>query len=201
MEHIIIIITYLLAIVITLFLFFRPIVKKYLDLHCFHWIMQRRVYRITKNYDFCLLQNHEIPVDSGHSIKFDHIIFGDKYFYCIVDKTWNGSVLGSYRDDNWVLYENKKNYRQYVKNPLKVNQSRINKLSIMTNIDSEIFINIVVINDNCLFHCSSLRSDNTYIVHASELEKTIIDIETRNVQPFDGHEIEKVVSEINQLKK
>ncbi len=201
MEHIVIIIIYSLAIVITLFIFFYPIVKKYLDLHCFHRMMQRRVYRITKNYDFCLLQNHTIPFDSGHSIKFDHIIFGDKYFYCIADKSWNGSVLGSYRDDNWILYEKNKDHRQYVKNPLKINQSRINKLSIMTGIDREIFINIVVVNDDCLFHCVSLRSDYVYIVHASDLEKTIIDIEKRNVQPFDSSEIEKVVAEINQLKK
>lgn len=161
--------------------------------------MGRKIYQIARDFDYCLLQNYLMRIDSEHTVHFDHILFGDKYFYCIVDKSWKGSVLGAFRDDKWIYYQPRSKKKQSIKNPLKVNQTRIDKLSLLTGVDPQIFINIVIINDDCLYQCTGLRSESTYIIHASEFRKLLHEIENRDVKPFDAKAIEKVVEEINQL--
>ena len=201
MLRIIILAFLIVVLLLTLLIFFQPYVKKQYHLRHFRHYMGRKVYRVAKDYDYCLLQNFTMQLDSKHTAHFDHILFGDKYFYCVVDKSWKGSVIGSAHDEHWIYYHPRTNQKQMIKNPLRVNKTRLEKFSLLTGIDEEMLISIVVVNDECTFSCSGLRSDTEYIVHASDFKKLIHEIEHRDVPPFEAQAIEKLVSEVYQLNK
>lgn len=188
-----------LLILLSLFFFFFPMIRKYIYHHRFRQYMGKKVYQIAKDYDYCLLQNVVIEIGNDQTFRFDHILFGNKYLYCITDKSWDGAVLGSARDSTWLFYDAHHMKKQSIKNPLRVNQTRIEKLSLRTGIDMEMMINIVVVNDDCMFSCTGLRSDSIYMVAASKLPKLIQELESRDLPPFEESAIEKVVHEIHQI--
>ena len=195
----IVVITILFALIAgVLVLYFLPFIKKFLRRHYFRHYMGRKIYQIAHDNDYLLLQNLVLKVDNEHYAKFDHILFGNKYFYCICDKSYKGDVIGSYRDEIWQIYTSETNH-QGIKNPLRVNQRRVEHFSLVTGIDKEMLINIVVVNDDSLCSCIGLRSESVYICKASELKKLIYELESRNVPPFEDHELEKVVNQVAKL--
>lgn len=187
------------ALLILFFMIFPPLVRKIRFRH-FRKYIGRKLYKIAQDHDYCLIQDFTMRLDSQHTAHFDHILFGNKYFYCIVDKAWKGSVIGHARDEKWLYYQPRTNMKQSIKNPIHVNQLRMEKFSLLTGIDPEMLIDIVVVNDDCLFSCHGLRSESTYMVYASALKKLIDSIEHRDIPPFDNEAIEKVVSSVYQLQ-
>lgn len=199
MVRILTIIGFVLVFLLAIFLFCLPMIKKYIFHHRFRNYMGKKVYRLARDFDYCLLQNVTIEIGKDQTIRFDHILFGNKYIYCITDKLWDGAVLGSARDATWIYYYPKSDKRQSIKNPIRVNQTRLEKLALRTGIDANMMINIVVVNDDCMYFCVGLRSDTSYIISSSKFAKLIQDLESRELPPFEEKAIEKVVEEINQL--
>lgn len=187
------------ALLILFFIFLPPLLRKIHFRH-FRKYMGRKIYKIAQDHDYCLIQDFTMQLDRQHTAHFDHILFGNKYFYCIVDKAWKGSVIGHVRDENWIFIHPRTKMKQSIKNPIRVNQLRMEKFSLLTGIDQEMLIDIVVVSDDCLFSCHGLRSESTYMVYASELKKLIDTIEHRDVPPFEDAAIEKVVSSVYQLQ-
>lgn len=147
--------------------------------------------------DWRLINNFTFALDDKNDATFDHIIFSDKFIYCIVDKYWHGGIIGKSNDDSWIFYPDKKD-KCYIDNPLKVNQLRIEKLSLSTGLDPEIFIPIVLINDDCLL--DDLKLENNYIVKVSKLKNLIKKNESSDIDCFNQEELQKVVYELNKLK-
>lgn len=199
MARILTIIGLVLIFLLAVFFFILPLVKKYVFHHRFRNYMGKKVFQLAQDFDYCLLQNVTIEIGKNQAIRFDHILFGNKYIYCITDKLWEGAVLGSARDATWIYYYPKSDKKQSIKNPIRVNQMRLEKLSLRTGIDANLMINIVVVNDDCLFSCVGLRSDSSFIVSSSKFSRLIHELESRDLPPFEEKAIEKVVEEINQL--
>ncbi len=200
MIRIITIAALLTAIIIIIVLYFFPIIKKTFRRRHFRYFMGKKIYKIAHDNDYLLLQNLVLKVNADSYAKFDHILFGNKYFYLINDKSYSGDVIGSNRDELWQYYGNS-NTSQSIKNPLRVNQRRIDYFSNVTGIEKELLINIVVYNGDSLCTCVGLHSDSVFICKSSELKKLIFELESRNVPPFDEHELEKVVNQVSKLNQ
>ncbi len=200
MIRIITIAILLTSIVTVIVLYFFPIIRSVFKRRHFRYYMGKKVYKIAHDNDYLLLQNLVLKISSDAYAKFDHVLFGNKYFYLINDKSYNGDVIGSNRDEIWQFYGNS-NSSQGIKNPLRVNQRRMDHFSNITGIDKEMLINIVVYNDDSLCTCVGLRSDSVFICKASELKKLIYELENRNVPPFEEHELEKVVAQVSKLNQ
>lgn len=178
---------------------FYPIVYKIVFNRNFKNIYYKKIKRLVLGHDWRLLNNFTFALDSENDATFDHIIFSDKYIYCLVDKYWHGGLNGKKEDDSWFFYPDNKS-KCYIDNPLKINDIRKEKLSLITGLDSSIFISIVVINDDCEIDELKLDDSNNYIVKISKLKKLITLIEKRDVSPFNDEELQKVVYEMKKLR-
>lgn len=187
-------------IIIIVALYFFPIIKRIFKHRHFRYYMGKKIYKIAHDNDYLLLQNLVLKVNADSYAKFDHILFGNNYFYLINDKSYSGDVIGSNRDEIWQYYSTATT-AQGIKNPLRVNQRRMELFSNITGIDKELLINIVVYNDDSLCTCVGLRSDSVFICKSSELKKLIAKLESRNVPPFDEYELEKVVNQVSKLNQ
>ena len=199
MPRILFIILYLFVIFLVVVTYFYPYVKKMVKNKRFRQHMGRKIYKLANDNDYLLLQNYIIQVDKNSSVRFDHILFGNKYFYCITDKTWKGSIIGSNRDEYWLYYDKGSLEPQDIKNPLRVNQRRLEHFSRVTQVDKEMLINIVVVSDDSLCTCVGLRSETVYLCKESDFKKLIYELESRNVPPFDSHNLEEVVEQIYKI--
>ena len=83
---------------------------------------------------------------------------------------------------------------------MQVNEKRLEKLSLITQIDPSFFISIVLINDNCAIkNASELNKEDSFIVARKNLKKIIKAIEKRNVKNMDQKQLEFAVQDISRL--
>ena len=83
---------------------------------------------------------------------------------------------------------------------MAMNEKRLEKLSLVTNIDKSFFISILVINDNCVVkNANELNKNNSFIVSKKNLRKLIKNIEKRNVKNMDQKQLEFAVQDISRL--
>lgn len=175
---------------------FTPL-KRYFQKKYIVKTIGHKVYKMAINYDYLVVHNYVFRLSDNATGRFDHLLFGDKFFYCIVDKTFNGGITGAIDDDSWTYYDASKNgdYK-YIRNPLNINHNRTEKFALVTGLDTEDLISIVLVNDDCLI--SDTINPNTghdYIIHVSELEKLVKEIESRDIGKIDEKQIEEVVQQ------
>lgn len=76
----------------------------------------RIVYDIARDKDYYLINTVKLDIDTK-TIHFDHILFGEKYIYCIGNYFHKGAISGKFSDNQWFSYESLTK-TTHVKNPL-----------------------------------------------------------------------------------
>ena len=149
--------------------------------------------------DYYLINNLVIKNNNQLICRIDHVLFGDKYIYVIKDRYYRGAISGKKEDSTWFFYSNQKKQFE-MDNPMAMNEKRLEKLSLVTNIDKSFFISILVINDNCVVkNANELNKNNSFIVSKKNLRKLIKNIEKRNVKNMDQKQLEFAVQDISRL--
>ena len=198
-ELVFFIITCVFGGIAILFLFLFPFVKARHNFKNFQENYYREIRRIADLNDYYLINNLAIRNNEQLICKIDHILFGNKYIYVIKDRFYRGTISGNASDKVWLFYT-KHNKTFEMENPMKINERRVEKLSIATQIDRSFFISIVLINDNCVVKNSqNLVSDNNFIVSKKNLSKLIKSIENRNVRNMNPQQLEYAVQDISRL--
>ena len=83
---------------------------------------------------------------------------------------------------------------------MNINEKRVEKLSLVTQIDPSFFISVVIINDNCVIkNANELNKDNSFIVSRKNLKKIIKMVERRDVKRMDQKQLEYAVQDISRL--
>jgi hypothetical protein len=140
------------------------------------------------------LEMHDFMVeDSRSSSQIDHMLLTQKALYVIETKNYKGMIFGSLTQQNWTMtvkHVNKKKSKSgkvYKRtniskhsfyNPVKQNQTHINKLNALTDISKTIPVyNIVVFCKRATLN-AQIASDNTYVINSKELLSTIDSIES-----------------------
>ena len=83
---------------------------------------------------------------------------------------------------------------------MSINEKRVEKLSLVTQIDPSFFISVVIINDNCVIkNANELNKDNSFIVSRKNLKKIIKMVERRDVKRMDQKQLEYAVQDISRL--
>ena len=157
----------------------------------------RKVYKLAVDYDYLLVQNFSFRLDENKSATFHHLLFGDKFFYCIVDRVYIGGITGSYKDESIINYKSSKSDEySLVPNPIVSNQRRVEKFSLVSGIEREDLISIVLVNDDCLISEKlDVRNGRDFIIHISDLPKLIKEIASRHIGKINSKQIENVVRE------
>lgn len=184
-------------VVLSLFLvFYHQIVLGFEKLFFRHNVY-KKIYSIAKNNDYYLLNKVAINVE-GKIIHFDHLLFGNKYIYCIGAKYYSLAINGNYNDSSWFRYKANNNF-VYIKNPMRLHRERVNYFSSLISSSSDLFIATIVVNNSCLVNDIKESGKYNKIVRIKDLEKVIKKYENdSNVDPIDPILLHQLVQDVNK---
>ena len=133
--------------------------------------------------------------DARSSSQIDNMLLTQKALYVIEVKNYKGMIFGGPHQQNWtvtVKHVNKKRGRggrvykrtniskHQFYNPLKQNQTHINKITNLTDIQDTIpIINVVVFCRRALVKVEGTMPSNTYVASINKLAKLIDQVESR----------------------
>jgi len=185
--------------ILLLFLIIFPIAKRHYAFKNFQNIYYKAIRKIADINDYYLINNLVIKNNNQLVCRIDHVLFGDKYIYVIKDRFYRGAISGNKEDSTWFFYSSDgKKYE--MENPMSINEKRVEKLSLVTQIDPSFFISVVIINDNCVIkNANELNKDNSFIVSRKNLKKIIKMVERRDVKRMDQKQLEYAVQDISRL--
>ena len=109
-----------IAIILAIYLLISYPLNKYLYRRFFRYKYYRTIYKIVNKKDYRLINNFYFKIDENSQAHFDHLLFGEKYIYCITDKYWTMGIVGKPHDESWLLCKTK-DKRTYIDNPLLKN--------------------------------------------------------------------------------
>lgn len=194
-----IVVCVLLGVFVLLLLFYRP-VQRFFRRHYTVRAYYRAIYRIAQDHDYYLINNFKSRTADSETFHIDHLLVGAKYIYCLRDRYYEGAISAKADDPTWILYH--KGGSAYISNPMLRNQVRAERLSLITGIDPDVFISIVVINDDCYMAPFENTKDDSFLISLKGLAGLIKMLESReNVGTLDEWEVERVVNDFAALKK
>lgn len=189
----------ILIAIIALILIIFPFARRHYIFKNFQKIYYKKIRQIADINDYYLINNLIIKNNNQLVCRIDHVLFGDKYIYVIKDRYYRGAISGNKEDTTWIFYSND-GKKFEMENPMQVNEKRLEKLSLITQIDPSFFISIVLINDNCAIkNANELNKEDSFIVAKKNLKKVIKTIEKRNVKNMDQKQLEFAVQDISRL--
>ncbi|MFA5503131.1 MAG: hypothetical protein GX807_00510 [Erysipelotrichia bacterium] len=195
LKIIFIIIVPIIVILLLIILLYKPI-EKAIYKKKFRQLYGREVYKIALYQDYYLLNLFHFKYSDTTVAIIDHILFGDKYIYIIIDSYYEGSISGSRDDKSFVLFSLKGN-KQYIDNPFNDLRGLIKRLSILTGTDESIFVGISLVNKECAINIKSSDEDY-YIIQVNKLKKLIAAIESRDVAKINQKQLQEQVSDLNR---
>ncbi len=171
----------------------RHIKKNFKD-YCY-----KAIYKIAFDEDYYLVNNFYFRVDSTKVAKIDHMLFGNKYIYAIIDVYYEGNLTGKENDKSLILVNNKFQ-RFYTENQYDVSKKLVDCLVRSTGLDEGLFIGVVVVNNECKL---SIETNNKqyYIIQRNKLKKLVRAIESRNVGKINAAQLESLVKGIDKLNR
>ena len=194
METILIVTLVILFILCIVLVFYRPISLGVEKLFFRHNVA-KKVYKIAKDYDFYLL--NKVAINVGDKVvHFDHLLFGNKYIYCIGAKYYSLAIDGNYKDTSWFNYKTTNKF-DYIKNPMKLHRERVNLFSALVAPSSDLFIATILVNNSCLV--GDIKESGKYnkISTIKNFEKLIKDYENDpKVSPIDPILLHQLVQDV-----
>ena len=159
----------------------------------------RKIYNYTLNRDFYLINNFVFRLDSKHNTCIDHILFGDKFVYVIMDKYYEGDLMGNSYDPDLILIA-KNGSKNYVDNPYVAFNKLLSRLSTATGISTDLMIGITVINNDCRMNIES-SSKQFFVIQRKRFAKLVDTIEARDVGRINAEELQKAVLTVDNLNR
>ena len=177
------------------FLIFQPIVKDALEKKTFLKNFYTNVYQLAIDKDFYVINDVVLEIDTKF-IHFNHILFGDKYIYCICDSYFDGPISGKYSDQQWFLYK-KNGQLEHIKNPLLLHRTRLSYVTSALRAE-ELFVGICVVNESCIVDEIRDIPDNLVVINVHEFKDYIFKREKENVSPINSIQLDSLVQQIYQ---
>lgn len=159
----------------------------------------RKLFPLVRNDDYYLVNSFKMTEGGKDYVFFDHIIGGDKYLFALIDRYYEGAVVGKLNDEMWVQYL--KDGKRNVLNPLYESQCLISRLVLATGIDSSFIIGIVLVNDDSHISVDQGQDENSYLVPSSRLKKFIRSFEREDATArFDKDELWQTIQDLAKLR-
>ena len=193
-----IIVVPIIVILVLFLIFYKPIKNKMYEKH-FRDYYGKKVYKVALYEDFYLINNFIFSYEENRAMKIDHVLFGNKYIYLINDYYYNGSLSGQEKDGSLILVS-KNGKKSYVDNPLMANKTVAKRLSMITNFDKSMLISIALVNSQCALEIEH-KEKNNYLIQSDKIYKLVKAIESRDIAPIDGDQLQRAVKDMDKLNK
>ena len=182
-------------------LLLAPLLKSWSFRRNYVKIFGKFVYHIALYKDYLLINKLHLPLDNERKLHLDHVLFGEKYIYAIKDKYYAGAISGKENDESWLYFPDNTKKSMYIDNPLKINRQRIQKLALFTGLDDDLFVSIILVNNDCLLDKFESQSRRDYVIPVNKLEKLVAAIESRSVPKINQEQLEQAVQDLNKKNK
>ncbi len=157
-------------------------------------------YKTALHGDYYLI-NDFVRGEGASRVRIDHIIGGDKYIYVITDCYFDGAISGMAEDASWVFYS-RKGKKQPIKNPLATNRAMLNRLSMVSGINSSFMVGVVLVNEECFVsRLDEKGRGESELVSVKDLESLVEDYESRDVTAFVKKELWQAIHDLHELGK
>lgn len=190
------------VVVITLLVFFVVLpIKQYRIKNHFKDYCHKVIYKVAFDEDYYLINDFTFKVDFK-TITIDHLLFGNKYFYVIIDSYLPGDLIGKENDKSLILIDNH-NQKFYTENQFQTCKTLIDYLGIKTGISKDLLIGVAIVNNDCKIGVES-NSKQNFIIHRNKFKKLIKTIESRDVGKINQAQMDnfvKAIDELNRKKK
>ena len=192
------------VVAIALFLVIFIPVTHFYHKHWFNNYCYKLVYKVALYRDFYLVNNFVIRIDQTKTITVDHVLFGDKFIYVIMDQYYDGDLQGNGSDQDLILYSHKGG-KSYVENPYYSGSKLLSRFSTATGISTDLMIGVHIVNNSCRMSINT-KSKQFYMVKRKHFKKLVKMVESRDVGNMNAAALQdavKIVNEMNQknLKK
>ncbi len=178
--------------------FYFPLRKRRMKTH-FKEYYYRFIYKEALYQDLYLINNFMFKIDDTHYGTIDHILFANKYIYIINDYYIDGDIEGKDSDAS-LIFISRTGKKKYMDNILLDNKKLINKLSLVTGINSSLMIGISLVNKNCNVGVVS-TSKHHYIVQANKFKMLLNAIESRPIGNINAEQLAGAVQAIDKLNR
>lgn len=159
----------------------------------------KKIYRVALDQDFYLINSFANKTADEEEFHIDHILLGNKFIYCIRDRYYDGAIRAKEGDDNWVFYSKKDKGGILIPNPLKVNAQRVERMSLMSGLSPDLFISVVLVNDDCLISNYEVTSRNNYVVSLKNFPAFVAEKEALPIEPMDPRSLDVAAKDIAEL--
>lgn len=181
-------------IVLAVFLLRNLYYKKHFDESYY-----KKIYKMAVLDDYYLINHFTYTVDESTKTKIDHILFGDKFIYVIICKYFEGDVSGKYNDRS-LIFQSKSGKNLYTPNPINEIKTITTNLSMISGIDPDYMIGLVVVNDNCRVAIQS-DSKQFYVIQKKRIDALVHAIESRPLGKMNEKRLYEAVHIINKLNE
>ncbi len=198
LQIIFLIVTPIAIIVLTILFIVIPINKRRQKKH-FKEYCYKAIYKIAFDEDYYLINNFLFKVDSSKVARVDHILFGNKYIYLMIDVFYEGDLAGKANDKS-LIFIDKKGQKHYTDNQYLVVKSLVKSLSQTTGMSEDLFIGIVVVNNNCKLGVET-SSKQIYMIQRNKLKKLVKAIESRDVGKINAAQLDAAVKAFDKQNR
>lgn len=192
-----IILTPVVIFTLAFFFIFLPLRDRHIKNH-FREYCYKKIYKVAFDEDYYLINNFSFKVD-GKSVTIDHILFGNKYFYVIIDTYLPGDLIGKENDNSLILID-RHNKKFYTENQFQTCKSLMEYLKVKTGIDQDLLIGIAIVNNDCRVGVES-NSKQLYIIQRNKFKKLVKAIESRDVKKINEQEMDRFVKTLDEMNR
>ena len=153
-----------------------------------------KVYQIAIDNDYYCINQVALKIDTK-IIHFDHILFTNKFIYCIGKKYLPNPVSGKFEDNQWFEYQNN-GHIEHIKNPLIIPKVRVEYLRGALRANDDLFVSVVVVNDSCLIDKIDNCPVNQRIMNLKDFKDFIAKREKMDIPSIDPLQEETLVQNI-----
>ncbi len=181
-------------IILGFFLIRRAYYKKHFAISYY-----KKIYKMAVLDDYYLINHFTYTVDEGSKTKIDHILFGEKFIYVVICKYFEGDISGNYNDKS-LIFQSKNGKNFYTPNPINEIKSITTNLSMISGINPDFLIGLVVVNDDCRVAIQS-NSKQFYVIQKKRIEALVHAIESRSFGKLNEKDLYDAVHIINKLNE
>ena len=153
-----------------------------------------KIYKIALENDYYLINDAVLSIDTK-VIHFNHILFTNKFIYCIGVKYFDGPISGKYDDSKWFQYDEKNNVF-HINNPLIFPKVRLDYLRSTLKASEDLFVSLVLVNDTCIIDERINCPKDNYIMNIKNLKNFISKREKMDIPSLDQEQLEVLVQNI-----
>lgn len=191
------IITFIILVIVSLVVIFYHPIFHFFEKLFFKVKVNKKVYKIAKDYDFYLLNKVVIKVE-GKLIHFDHLLFGNKYIYCIGKNYYSVGINGRFNDSSWFQYKGNNKFN-IIKNPMRLHRERVNYFSSKLASSSDLFVATIIVNNSCYLEKIDGSDKYNVLLNLKNFEKMVIEYEKdKTINPIEPQRLQDLVLEIHQ---